>query len=165
MRLHALWFVALSLLVAGCNNNVLPPTASSGPFDAGALTALVGQAARDNGVPAPLLYAMLETESSGNPAAVSRDGAMGLMQLMPATAAQCGLRNPFDPHGNLECGASYLAQMLTRFSNNVSLAVAAYNAGPNAVLRAHGIPNARTERYVQEVLARYHDASAFAPAP
>lgn len=164
MRLHTFGFVALSLALAGCNN-VLPPT-SSAALDNGTLAQIVAQAAHDNGVPVALLYAMLETESAGNPQALSASGAMGLMQLMPATAAECHIRNAFDPHDNVECGASYLARMLARFGNNITLAVAAYNAGPNAVARAGGVPpNPRTQRYVQEVLARYRDASAAPPAP
>jgi soluble lytic murein transglycosylase-like protein len=85
------------------------------------------------------------------------------MQIMPATAAGCGLHDPFDPRGNLECGAAYLAQMLARFNGNVPFAVAAYNAGPSAVIHDHGIPP-QTQLYVQRVLAIYQGAGT-APAP
>jgi soluble lytic murein transglycosylase-like protein len=148
--------VAVALLIAGCNS-FLPPTSSSlSGSGQGSLIELVGQAAADNHIPATLLYAVLQTESGGDPTAVSAHGAVGLMQLMPATAAQCGLRHPFDPHDNLECGASYLARMLARFDNNVTLAVAAYNAGPGAVARYGGVPP-QTKGYVERVMALYQN--------
>lgn len=157
MRTRALSIVAAALLISGCNN-ALPPIESS-TFDQGSLLRLVSVAASDHHVPAALVYAVVEIESSGNPDAVSAHGAMGLMQLMPPTAAQCGLRQPFDPHDNLECGTAYLAQLLAQFDGNLSLAVAAYNAGPNAVLRAHGVPP-KSQQYVQRVLRLYAIAAA-----
>ncbi len=160
MRVRTLGAVAFALLVSGCNNNYLPPTPSTS-FGQGALLTLVSQAASDNRVPAALLYAVVQAESGGDPNAISAHGAMGLMQLMPATATQCGLTRPFDPHGNLECGASYLSQMLARFHDDLTLAVAAYNAGPEAVTRAHGIPP-KSQGYVQRVMTLYQTASAAA---
>ncbi len=150
----------LGALISGCNNNngYIPAT-SSGMLDDATLRGLVDEAARDNNVPNTLLYAMLQAESGGNPDAISRDGAMGLMQLMPATAAACHVQSAFDPRENVECGASYLAQMLARFKNNVALAVAAYNAGPNAVAQYHGIPPfPETQVYVRRVLNAYESA-------
>ncbi len=150
------------MLLAGCNNdNAYIPSTSAGALDDTTLRALVDDAARDNNVPSTLLYAMLQAESGGNPSAISRDGAMGLMQLMPATAAACHIQSAFDPHENVECGAAYLAQMLARFKDNVSLAVAAYNAGPNAVARYHGIPPfPETQAYVSRVIDLYVSAGA-----
>jgi len=147
-------------MLSGCNNNdAYIPATSSGMLDDASLRAMVSQAARDNNVPSTLLYAMLQAESGGNPDAISRDGAMGLMQLMPATAAACHLQSAFDPQENVECGASYLSQMLARFDNNVTLAVAAYNAGPNAVAQYHGVPPfPETQVYVRRVLNAYQSA-------
>ncbi len=150
--------MAFLLLVSGCNNP-LPPAPPSA-LNHATLLDLVSQAADDNHVKAALVFAVLEAESGGNPNAVSPHGAMGLMQLMPATMAACGLRQPFDPRGNLECGASYLSQMLARF-HDVALAVAAYNAGPEAVATAHGVPP-KSQSYVTRVLTLYR---SFAAAP
>lgn len=156
----ALRLASLSLVIALCGcNEYLPPATSPAALDPAMLTSMVGEAAHDNRVPATLLYAVLEIESGGDPKAMSRHGAMGLMQLMPATAAACGLRDPFDARGNLECGASYLATMLARFSGSIPLAIAAYNTGPSAVMRYHGIPP-QTQLYVQRVLAVYESAGA-----
>ena len=83
-------------------------------------------------MPGGLVHAVLMAESAGNPSAISSAGAQGLMQLMPGTAAGCGIANPFDPTQNVECGTSYLHSLLVRYHSNVRLAVAAYNAGPGA---------------------------------
>lgn len=144
---------AVALLLSGCIQNYVPPT-TQGTLDGASLGALVTTVASENHVPPALLYAVLEAESGGNPDAVSRHGAMGLMQLMPATAQACGLRKPFDPQANLECGASYLSQLLVRFHNDVTFAVAAYNAGPGAVARARGVPP-QSQAYVRRVLRLY----------
>jgi len=102
-----------------------------------------------------LVYAVMEQESGFQPKAVSPKGAKGLMQLMPATQKALGLEDPFDPEGNLEAGARYLRQLLTRFKT-LRLALAAYNAGPGAVERYRGVPPySETRLYVQTVLARY----------
>jgi soluble lytic murein transglycosylase-like protein len=161
MRKHALGMVAIALLLSGCNNdNYLPPTSQTAAgAGGGSLTALVARAASDNHVPAALVYAVMQAESGGDPNALSPHGAAGLMQLMPATAAQCGLSTPFDPQGNLECGAAYLSRLMTRFGGDVTLTIAAYNAGPNAVARVHGVPPSSAS-YVQRVLNLYQTASA-----
>jgi soluble lytic murein transglycosylase-like protein len=107
------------------------------------------------GLPTGLLDALIWTESRYNPFAVSKAGAAGLGQLMPATAKELGVSNRFDPLANVSGAARYLRQMLDRFGV-VHLALAAYNAGPGAVERARGIPhNGETPGYVRNVLARW----------
>lgn len=106
-------------------------------------------------LPPGLLDALVWTESRYNPLAVSRVGAAGLGQLMPATARELGVANRFDPVANIDGAARYLRQMLDRFGV-VHLALAAYNAGPGAVRKAGGIPrNGETPAYVRNVLLRW----------
>ena len=112
------------------------------------------QAAKAEGIDVHLLRAVAWTESRGRQNAVSPKGALGVMQLMPGTAAELGI-DPLDPQANLHGGARYLARQLSRFQS-VPLALAAYNAGPGAVLRWGGIPPyAETQAYVAQILARY----------
>jgi len=112
-------------------------------------------AARATGLPAALIDAVIRTESGYRVQAVSRAGAQGLMQLMPGTAREVGVRDPFDPAQNVLGGARYLRRMYDRF-RSLRLAVAAYNAGPGAVERHGGIPPfEETRRYVKTVLDRY----------
>ena len=100
-----------------------------------------------------LVKAIVANESGFDPAATSPVGARGLMQLMPGTAADLGVRDTYDPAANIDGGTRYLAQLLTRFSGNVPLAVAAYNAGPEAIAR--GEMPAETKNYVRSVLDSY----------
>jgi soluble lytic murein transglycosylase-like protein len=121
------------------------------------LAPLVRAAAHANGLPEALLQAVVETESGFNPGAVSPKGALGLMQLMPQTARELRVRDPRDPAANLDGGARYLKQLLAQHGNDLSLALAAYNAGPGAVQRTGGIPPfAETRRYVPKVISRFH---------
>jgi soluble lytic murein transglycosylase-like protein len=94
-------------------------------------------------------------ESGGNPRAVSKSGNIGLMQLKPTTAAGYGVTDLFDPIENIKAGARYLHDLLTRFGNNIPLAVAGYNAGAFAVQSARGIP-AHTRPYVDHVMGIYN---------
>lgn len=136
-----------------------------GPADAGAarpvmpLAAdypyrnLVLAAAIRHQLPEGLLHGLIKVESNFNPRAVSPRGARGLTQLMPATARRMGVRDAFDPAANIDGGARYLKELLVAFGHDVSLAIAAYNAGPGAVRRYRGIPRyAETIAYVPRVL-------------
>lgn len=115
--------------------------------------ALIEGAAERHGVPARLVENVLRTESGGDARATSSAGAMGLMQLMPGTARELGVEDPYDPVQNVEGGVRYLAQLLRRFEGNLEKAVAAYNAGPGAVQKFNGVPPyAETRRYVDKVL-------------
>ncbi len=120
---------------------------------------LIGQTARNRGLPPALVKAVIAAESAFDSQAVSHKGAQGLMQLMPATAVSMGVSNPFEPAQNVSGGARYLREMLDRYGD-VARALAAYNAGPSAVDRYGGIPPYRETRdYVDRVLTyyrRYH---------
>lgn len=117
------------------------------------LDELVKRASAATGVDSSLIRGVIQTESAGNPKAVSPKGAIGLMQLMPATAAELGV-DPRDPSQNVLGGARYLASLLKRYDGNEKLALAGYNAGPGAVDRHGGIPPyPETRNYVSTVLA------------
>lgn len=118
---------------------------------------MVLAAAAANELPAALLSAVIQHESSYDPKATSPKGAGGLMQLMPDTAREMGVTDVYDPQSNIQGGAKYLKRMMTLFGNDIALAVAAYNAGPQAVLSRGGVipPFAETQRYVPSVLRQY----------
>jgi soluble lytic murein transglycosylase-like protein len=120
------------------------------------IASLVNTASATYKVPKGLVRAVLMAESNGDPSAISVGGAQGLMQLMPGTADACKIGNAFDPQQNVQCGTSYLRHLLARYHNNPQLAVAAYNAGPGAVDKYHGIPPyAETQAYVARVITAY----------
>lgn len=122
----------------------------------GNLKAMIEKAALEAGVDPGLFDALVATESSYDPNARSRAGALGLSQLMPATAESLGVTNPFDPEQNLRGGAQYLAQMIRKFGD-AKLALAAYNAGPGAVAKYGGIPPFKeTQNYVDRVMNRFN---------
>ncbi len=118
---------------------------------------LIDRAAAQAAVAPALLRAVIVVESGFNAHAVSRKGAIGLMQLMPRTARRYGVTDPFDPRQNVHAGALYLRDLLDRFGNNLKLALAAYNAGSNAVVRSGWRipPFQETEAYVPKVLRVY----------
>jgi soluble lytic murein transglycosylase-like protein len=104
-----------------------------------------------------LLASLVKAESDGNAHAISHAGAQGLMQLMPETAAGLGVRDSFQPDQNVRGGSSYLDALLTLYHDNLALALAAYNAGPEAVDKYHGIPPYReTRAYVARVIHEFN---------
>ena len=117
---------------------------------------LIEKYAEKNGLDSDFVKAVVKQESGFNPNATSSCGAMGLMQLMPGTAQGLGVTNAYDAEQNIMGGTKYLKGLLDRFDNNKSLALAAYNAGPNAVKKYGGIPPyAETQNYVKKVLSNY----------
>jgi soluble lytic murein transglycosylase len=116
----------------------------------------ISDAAEQTGVDSRLLKAMIKAESDFDPRAVSRKGAMGLMQIMPENFKMLNLKNPFDPWQNIRAGAEYFQKMYERFNGKLALSLAAYNAGPTAVDRYKRIPPYQeTEEYVRRVLRYY----------
>jgi soluble lytic murein transglycosylase-like protein len=137
---------------AGLPQYVLPTAALIRQY-----TPIIETAAKTHGVDVALVHAVITAESGYNPRAVSRAGAQGIMQLMPGTARRFGVQNSFDAAQNIDGGVKYLRELLTMFNGNRELAVAAYNAGENAVIR-HGNripPYAETMHYVPKVLGFY----------
>jgi soluble lytic murein transglycosylase-like protein len=118
---------------------------------------LLARAGTAHNIDADLLASVVQAESAGNVLAVSRAGAQGLMQLMPSTASSLNVHNTFAPEDNISGGTAYLDQLLTRYRDNIALALAAYNAGPAAVDRYHGIPPyAETRAYVACVIRAFN---------
>jgi len=131
------------------------------------LIPLIERHARDRGLDPALVRAVVQAESGYNAAAVSNKGALGLMQLMPTTAVELAVASPFDPEENLRGGTRYLHGLLERFDGDVTLALAAYNAGPSAVERYGGVPPyPETVEYVRRVLSLWQggDAPSVGPA-
>jgi len=118
---------------------------------------IINRTAEKYNVDPALVKAVIKTESNFNHRAVSPKGAQGLMQLMPSTAYALQVPDSFQPDNNVEGGVKYLRYLMKLFNNDLSLALAAYNAGENAVIKHRGIPPYReTQNYVQRVLSQYH---------
>lgn len=119
---------------------------------------IIHEASQSVGVDKNLIHAIIQAESAYKPNAISRVGAEGLMQLMPATARQVGVTDSFDPRQNIFGGAAVIKEMLERYDGNLINALAAYNAGPEAVDRSGGIPPYKeTQEYVPKVLNYYYN--------
>jgi soluble lytic murein transglycosylase-like protein len=126
--------------------------------------ALVDAAARKTAIPQKLLHSVVAAESAYRADAVSPKGAIGLMQLMPATAAQYGA-DPMDPAQNVEAGTAYLRDLLLKYNGDVASALAAYNAGPGAVDRYHGVPPySETRSYVGKIIRNWQNTPRAEPA-
>jgi soluble lytic murein transglycosylase-like protein len=129
----------------------------SAPID---IDAAIEEAAARHNVDPNLVRAVVKVESNFNPNAVSRKGAMGLMQLMPSTARQLNVKNPFDPEQNVDAGVRHLKQLLESYGGDVRLTLAAYNAGAGAVARSSGVPHyAETQNYVRRITNLYYGGS------
>jgi hypothetical protein len=118
---------------------------------------MLARAGAEHNIDVDLLASVVKAESGGNVHAVSHAGAQGLMQLMPTTASELGVQDSFQPDQNVRGGSTYLDSLLTRYSDNLALALAAYNAGPAAVDRYHGIPPySETRAYVARVIHEFN---------
>ena len=134
------------------------------------IDAAIDESAARHHVDPSLVRSVVKVESNFNPNAVSRKGAMGLMQLMPATARSLNLVNPFDPAQNLDAGVRHLKKLLDSYGGNVRLSLAAYNAGAGAVARSAGVPHFReTQDYVRRITGLYSGGAEtgryFTPSP
>jgi soluble lytic murein transglycosylase-like protein len=126
------------------------PVALTGPF-----ASLIHAAAQKHGLDEALIARVIAVESNFNPRAVSRKQALGLMQLLPKTAAHYSVINIFDPAQNIDAGTHYLKDLLARYRGNLNLALAAYNAGPEMVERYRGVPPfAETQNYVRQITSK-----------
>ncbi|MFZ1052429.1 MAG: lytic transglycosylase domain-containing protein [Candidatus Sulfotelmatobacter sp.] len=128
----------------------------------GDIDSAIEQAAARHNVDPNLVRAVVKVESNFNPNAVSRKGAMGLMQLMPSTARQLNVKNPFDPEQNVDAGVRHLKQLLESYGGDIKLTLAAYNAGAGAVARSSGVPRyAETQNYVRRITNLYYGGATF----
>jgi soluble lytic murein transglycosylase-like protein len=155
------WRTDASPVVAGRQGSEAAPVSHASESQ-NAVRQHIQIAATRFGVDRNLVDAVAWQESRYNPRALSTAGAMGVMQLMPGTARQLGVHNPHDVEQNVAGGTAYLRQQLERFGNNVPLALAAYNAGPGAVIKYGGIPPYReTQNYVRQIIQRLSATSAY----
>jgi hypothetical protein len=123
------------------------------------IDAAIDEAATRHNVDPSLVRSVVKVESNFNPNAVSRKGAMGLMQLMPSTARSLNVSNPFDPQQNVDAGVRHLRKLLDNYGGDVRLTLAAYNAGSGAVARSAGVPHIReTQNYVRRITDLYNGA-------
>ena len=127
------------------------------PAKAADLTAIIGDASERSRIDADFIASVIRAESGNNPRAVSRQGAQGLMQLMPETANTLGVKDSFDPVDNVDGGVRYLRELLLRYNGDAAKALAAYNAGPQRVLQYGGVPPYNeTRAYVRRVILDYN---------
>ena len=146
-------------IVAEKSNKVIPDKkkVEKSPAVNSDYSSYVQKSARKYEIEPELIHAVIRTESNGNNRAVSKKGAMGLMQLMPSTANDMNVGNPFNPEENIEGGTRYLRYLIEKFNGNLTLAVAAYNSGPKTVERYGNVPPiSETRQYVNRVLALYN---------
>ena len=133
------------------------PLNSNRPFTQQDVDAAIDKAAARHNVDPNLVRAVIKVESNFNPNAVSRKGAMGLMQLMPSTARSLNVSNPFDPEQNVDAGVRHLKKLMESYGGDVKLTLAAYNAGAGAVARSSGVPHyAETRNYVKKITQLYY---------
>jgi soluble lytic murein transglycosylase-like protein len=124
------------------------------PLPSDQVNTLIGDAAKHQHLEEDVIRGVMRQESAFRPCAVSSQGAVGLMQLMPTTADQYGVKNPFDPVENVEAGARFLKDLLSRYGGDLTLALGAYNAGAARVDAAAGVPNIQeTQDYVQKIMS------------
>src|SRR5579872_6948196 len=141
-------------------SSATPTFARGRAFSTQDIDAAIDQAASRHNVDPNLVRAVIKVESNFNPNAVSRKGAMGLMQLMPQTARQLKVANPFDPLQNVDAGVRHLKQLMENYGGDVKLTLAAYNAGQGAVTRSAGVPHfAETRNYVKRITQLYYGGS------
>jgi soluble lytic murein transglycosylase-like protein len=142
--------VIVAATVPGAMGNVTAPTKAE-------MHEMLAHAGAEHNIDEDLLASVVRAESGGQVRAVSRTGAQGLMQLMPGTASALGVKDAFRPEQNIAGGTAYLDALLKRYHDDVGLALAAYNAGPGAVDRYHGIPPYReTREYVARVIREFN---------
>ena len=156
LRLLPAIMIGLTPLMVGAS---APPEAGPGARQLESradLRAMVERLSRQEGLDPRLVDALVVAESGYNPQAVSKKGAMGLMQLMPQTARRLNVDDPFDPEQNVRGGVREFSRLISRYSGNLGLALAAYNAGEGAVSRYRGIPPySETRNYVSKIMESY----------